>query len=213
MLTQSMMIEKDVWNLISKESQEPITNLSLFGKEAKENRMTIGITQRIMKESISDQIRVNIMNLGDPKEMWNRLKAVCLEIGQEVVYLILQELLNYFATNKPKEFDKPVVEIFAKVRYLCKQLKAATIEGRDSIKTIAIVIALDTLHNDFDTTTVSMLEMGNKSIDEIFTIIQQKEIKLKSKGVTGNIDDAVLTFYAPPPKTKATYDNLYYNCH
>lgn len=69
MLTRSMMIEKDVWDLISKGPREPIANPALFGKEAKENRMAIGIAQRIITEGISDQIAVNIMDLEDPKDM------------------------------------------------------------------------------------------------------------------------------------------------
>ena len=71
-------------------------------------------------------------------------------------------------------------------------------ERRDPIGAIAIVIALGTLHNDFDTITAGMLETGNKSIDEIFTIIQSNEAKFKSKRVTGNIGDAVKAFRAPP---------------
>ena len=86
-------------------------------------------------------------------------------------------------------------------------------EGRDLFDTIAIFIALDTLHNDFDTTTVNMLETRDKSIDEILTIIQLKEAKFKSKRATGNISDAAMAFCAPPPKRNATYDDLCYNCH
>ena len=86
-------------------------------------------------------------------------------------------------------------------------------EGKDLFDTIAIVITLDMLHNDFDISTASMLEMGNKSIDKIFTIIQSKEAKFKSKRATGNISDAAMAFRAPPPKRKATYDDLCYNCY
>ncbi len=186
MLTQIMMIEKDVWDLISKGPREPIA-------------------QRIIIEGISDQIAVNVMDLEDPKEMWDRLKTICSEVGQGVVYSILQEPLHYPAAKKTKGLDKPVVEIVAEVRYLFKRLKATMSEGRDPFDTIAIVIALDTLHNNFDTTTASKLETGDKSIDEIFTIIQLKEAKFKSKRVTKNIDDAAMAFRAPPPKRKATY--------
>ena len=93
-LTRGMMIEKDVWDLISKGPRQPIANPALFGKEAKDNRMAIGIAQCIITEGISDQIAVNIMDLEDPKEMWDRLKTICSEVGQGVVYSILQELLH-----------------------------------------------------------------------------------------------------------------------
>lgn len=218
MLTRSMMIEKDVWDLISQGPREPIANPALFGKEAKENQMAIGIAQRIITEGISDQIAVNIMDLEDPKEMWERLRNICTEVGQGVVYSILQELLHYPAANKPKGYEKPVVEIFAEVRYLCKRLKAAMTKGRDPFETMAIVIALDTLHDDYDTTTASMLETGNKSIDEIFAIIQSKEAKFKSKRATGNIGDAAMTIRgktsnSSSQKRKANSDEECYNCH
>lgn len=122
-------------------------------------------------------------------------------------------MLHYPAAKKPKKFNKPVVEIFAKVQYLCKQLKAVITKKKDSFKKIAIVIALNMLYNDFNTTTASMLETRNKSIDEIFTIIQSKEAKYKSKRATENIDDAALAFHAPSPKRKVPYNNLCYNCH
>lgn len=63
------MIKKDVWELISKERQELIVNLSLFRKEAKENQMPIGIIQCIITGGISNQIAINIMKFEDPKEM------------------------------------------------------------------------------------------------------------------------------------------------
>lgn len=57
----------------------------------------------------------------------------------------------------------------------------AIIKRRDLFETITIVIALDTLYNNFDIITASMFKMENKSINKIFTIIQLKEIKLKNK--------------------------------
>ena len=91
-------------------------------------------------------------------------------------------------------------------------------EGRDPFETMAIVIALDTLHDDYDITTASMLETGNKSINEIFAIIQSKEAKFKSKRATGNIGDAAMTIRGKTSnfssqKRKANSDEECYNCH
>ena len=58
-----------------------------------------------------------------------------------------------------------------------------------------------------------MLKTEDKSIDKIFTIIQSKEAKFKSKRATENMDDAAIAFRAPPPKRKAIYDDLCNNCH
>lgn len=43
--------------------------------------------------------------------------------------------------------------------------------GRDLCDMIAIVIALDSLYDDFDTITVSFLEIGDKMIDQIQSIL------------------------------------------
>lgn len=134
-------------------------------KEVKEDRMAIGITWCIILEDVSDQIALNIMNLKNPKEMWDKLKSICSKIGQGIVYSILQKLLNYLKTNKPKRYNKLVMQIFAEVWYLCKRLCIVMTLGRDLWDIIAIVITLDTLHNDFEITIASLLETGNKTID------------------------------------------------
>lgn len=111
-----------------------------------------------------------------------------------------------------------MVEIFAEVQYLCKRLKAVMTKGRDPFETMAIVIALDTLYNDYDTTTASMLETGNKSIDEIFAIIKSKEAKFKRKRATKNMGDAAMSIRGKTSnlsfqKRKANGDKECYNCH
>ena len=111
------------------------------------------------------------MDFKDPKDIWKRLQNICIEVGQRVVYLILQELLHYPAANKPKKYEKSEIENFAEVQYLCKHLKAVMTKIRDPFETIAIVIVLDTLYDDYDTTTASIFKTRNKSIDKVFAII------------------------------------------
>ena len=89
---------------------------------------------------------------------------------------------------------------------------------RDPFKTIAIVIALDTLYDNYNTTTASMFKTGNKSINEIFTIIQSKEAKFKNKHATGNMGNAAMSIQAKTSnpsfqKKKANSDKEYYNCY
>lgn len=125
------------------------------------------------------------MDFKDPKEMWDKLKSICTKVGQEVVYSILQELPNYPKINKSKGYKKAIMQIFAKVKYLYKCLWTAITQGQDLWDTIAIVIALDSLHKNFDTITVSLLEIGDKTIDQIQSILQSKEAKNISKQATG----------------------------
>lgn len=77
------------------------------------------------------------------------LKRICSEVGQGVMYLVLQKILNYSHIHKLKGYDKPEVEIFAEVCFFCKQQKAAITTNYDSFDIITIVIILDILHSDF----------------------------------------------------------------
>lgn len=215
MITQSMLIEKDVWDLVSSGPRPERQNPSLWAKEVQEDRMAVRIARRIITEGVSDQIAFNIMDLEDPKEMWDKLKSICSEISLGDFYLILQELLNYPEINKPKGYDKPVMQIFSEVRYLCKRLQTAMTPGRDLWDTIAIVIALDSLHDDYDTTTASLPETGDKTIDEIQSILQFKEAKIIHKRTTGPVGDLAMTSRDNgTPKRKAKNCNEEcFNCH
>lgn len=213
-----MLIEKDVWDLIATGPRPERQNPNLWAKEIKEDRMAVGIAQRIIREGVSDQIAFNIMDLKDPKEMWDKLKSICTEVGQGVVHSILQELLHYPKITRPKGYEKPVMQIFAEVKYLCKRLRTAMIPNRDLWDTIAIVIALDSLHEDFDTTTASLLEAGDKMIDQIQSILQSKEAKNISKRATGGgTGDLAMAFRdrdgSNAPKRKANSHEECYNCH
>lgn len=83
---------------------------------------------------------------------------------------------------------------------------------------IAIMIALDSLHKNFDTTIVSLLEASDKMIDQIQSILQSKKVKIISKqiirGGTGNL---VIVFRdlngSNVPKNKANSYKECYNYH
>ena len=86
---------------------------------------------------------------------------------------------------------------------------------RDLWNTIAIVIALDTLYNNFNTTTASLvLKSGDKTIDQIQSILQSKEAKNISKWATGVTSDLAIAFRdSNGPKKKAQKDEECFNYH
>ena len=123
-LTKSMLIEKDVWDLVETGPRPQQQNASaLFDHKTKEDRIAIGTAGRIIREGLSDDLFNNIIDIDDPKEMWAKLKSVCSQVGQGVVYSILQELLNYPKINKPKGYEKSITSVFADVRILTKRLR------------------------------------------------------------------------------------------
>ena len=60
-----------------------------------------------------------------------------------------------------------MIQIFAERKYFCKRLQMVMTLGQDLWDIIAIVIALDSLYNDFNTNTASLLKAGNKTINQI----------------------------------------------
>lgn len=108
--------------------------------------MAIRTATRIIIKRVSNNIFNNIISMTDAQKIWEKLCTVCFQIKQGVVYFILQELLNYLRNNKPKRFKKPVMSVFANVKFLIKQLQAAIIPIHNIWDSIAIVVVLD-LHS------------------------------------------------------------------
>lgn len=97
-----------------------------------------------------------------------------------------------------------------------KQFCTVIIPDRDFWNIIAIVIALDTLNNDFKTIIASLLKIGNKTIDQIQSIPQSKETKNISKKTTGVVEDLTIRLkssnnHKGGAKRKAGSGKEYYN--
>lgn len=56
------------------------------------------------------------------------------------------------------------------------------------------MVALDSLYDDFKTTTTSMLEQKDKIIDEIQQILASAEVKFISKYTTGVTKNLAIIF-------------------
>lgn len=63
------------------------------------------------------------------------------------------------------------MQIFAEVYYLYKRFRISITPDWDIKDTIAIVITPDILHNNFYTTTASLLKTRDKKINQIQSIL------------------------------------------
>ena len=57
--------------------------------------------------------------------------------------------------------------MFADTQILTKQFKAVFTLSCNIYDSITIIVALDSIYKNFDTKTLSLLEIGEKTIDEI----------------------------------------------
>ena len=118
------MQEKGVWDLTGNGAGVPQTQATL--EKAK------GTALRIILESIDDNLFCTIEGMEEITEIWDKLKTTCSQVGQGVVYAILNELFGYAAANKSKGYTKSVNAIFGDVGSLIKRLKSAVQEDRVS---------------------------------------------------------------------------------
>ena len=86
---------------------------------------------RIILKFIDDNLFCMIKGINEIAEIWDKLRTTCLQVNQEVIYIILNELFKYAAANKVKSYIKSVNTIFEDVRSLIKRLKSAVQEDRD----------------------------------------------------------------------------------
>lgn len=175
--------------------------------------MAIRIATQIIKESISNNIFNNIIDIIDFRKMWEKLYTTCSQIGQKIIYSILQELLNCPYVNKPKEFEKSVESVFTNICFLVKWLRLAITPNQDIWDSIVIVIILNLLYNNFETTTNNMLKSGNKTIDKIQQILASAKAKFISKWATRVTKDLAMLSQRMIGKRKATSNNRYFNCN
>lgn len=53
-ITKSILIEKDVWDLVSTRPHSQYKNPEIWAKKVKKDRIAVGIVQRIIKKAVSD---------------------------------------------------------------------------------------------------------------------------------------------------------------
>lgn len=68
---------------------------------------------------------------------------------------------------KPLKYEKKAITIFAEVKQLLQCLQSAVTEHYIIWDSITLVVALDSLHDNFKMTTMPLLHSGNKDLKEI----------------------------------------------
>lgn len=70
-------------------------------------------------------------------------------------------------------------------------------QNKDINDIIAIIIALNFIYDNFDTKTSTLLEAGDKTIDEIQQISYSTEAKNPSKPAIGMTSKLIMAFQRP----------------
>ena len=101
-------------------------------------------------------------------------------------------MLNYPKVAKTLGYKKKANTIFAEVKQLMQQLQSAMTEQRTIWGSITLVVALDSLHDNFEMTTTLLLHSGNKDLEEIQQIVTSTEAANLAIQAVGAIADFAL---------------------
>ena len=171
------MQEKGVWDLTGNGAALQQTQTAM--KKAK------GTALRIILESIDDNLFCTIEGINEIAEIWDKLRTTCSQVGQGVVYAILNELFGYAAANKAKGYTKSVNAIFGDVRSLIKRLKSALQEDRDIWDDIHIVIALGALSPDYNINKAHITTSKEIQVREVEQYLASEEVQINSDCLVG----------------------------
>ena len=124
-LTQAMLEEKEVWDVVNGTRPKPTT----LAQTRKKNK-TNAITSKIIKQGVHSNQYTNIIGERNPHQSWEILQWVCSQVSQGVVYLIFKKHLNYPKVVKLLGYKKKATTIFVEVKQLVQRLQSAVMEHR-----------------------------------------------------------------------------------
>ena len=102
------------------------------------------------------------------------------------------------------------------MKQLVQRLQSAVTEHRTIWDSIILVVALDSLHDDFEMTTAPLLHSGDKDLEEIQQIVTSTEAANMAKRATGQTADLAMmtkrkaTDSRQQPKSRSTEEC--FNC-
>lgn len=195
-LTCIRLQEKGVWDLVDGTRAALPDNASKY--DTKVRAMETAKALRIIKQGVGPDLYDKIMDEESPKNVWATLERVSIQVGQAVIFSLVRELLNYPRLNKQQGFEKPTFQIFGEVKQIMRRLQAAVKDEQTLLDSIALVVALDSLHDDFDSVIFMILCAGDKNIDEIQQILMSAEARFRTTEVMP--DFATMTRTPAKPK-------------
>lgn len=139
-LTMLELMESGIWDVVSGD-REPPNNARERTKLAKDKAKVAWI----IKSDVSDALFLRIENDNDPKTCWNTLREESSQTGQDVVYALLSEAVQYPATKKVEGLTgKPIINHrLAEITSIIDRLLAAVEEGHDVWDDVKLVLLLN----------------------------------------------------------------------
>lgn len=158
-LTMLELMDSGIWDVVSGD-RDPPTRARERTKLAKDKAKAAWI----IKSDVSDALFLRIENDNDPETCWNTLREISSQTGQDVVYALLSEAVQYPATKKVEGLTgKPIINHrLAEITSIIDRLLVASKEGHDVWDDVKLVLLLESLPPQFDQRKAYIL--ANQSI-------------------------------------------------
>lgn len=199
------MRQKEVWDLVTDivNEQRPIANTApARAKLAKDN----ATASLIIKKDISDALFQRVESENTPRPVWNSLRDACSQTGQDVVYSLLQEAVQYPAAKKAEGLsNKPVVnDRMSALTSIIDRLLAAVDIGHNVWDDVKLVLLLESLPVEFDARKAYILANQNMTLKTAVTSLASNEVQiLRENAIIGEVESsAMLTRSKSRPRSQ-----------
>ena len=179
------LMELGIWDVVSEYRDAP-NNARERTKLAKDKAKAAWI----IKSDVSNALFLRIENDNDPETCWNTLRETSSQTGQDVVYALLSEAVQYPATRKVEGLTgKPFINHrLAEITSIIDRLLAAVEEGHDVWDDVKLVLLLESLPPEFDQRKAYILANQNITLKEAATSVTSlasNEVQILRDHATG----------------------------
>ena len=134
---------------------------------------------KIIKGGLNDNLFKNVEGTDNSTDIWNKLKAVCTQVGQGVVYTELHSLLLHPSTSKAQGHNKPINLHFAEITGLINQIQTAVTSEWDVWDDITLVTLLEGLSEEYNSKKDHILNQDGITLKNTQLILSSEEVWIK----------------------------------
>lgn len=166
------LLEEGIWDIVEGiriEAPDTPRSATAQAKYVQENAKAC----RLLSGHVAEKIYTRIDGVEDAKGIWDRLKRTCIATGQEVVYALLTEAIQYPGVSRSQNI--PMHERGAHISSLVTRMLAAATPERDLWEDLQTVLLLDSVPDAYEMRRQFILAKGDVRFDDALQMLAQEE--------------------------------------
>ena len=180
-----------IWDVVSGD-RDPPNNTRKQTKLAKDKAKAAWI----IKFNVSNAFFFWIKNDNNPETCWNTLQETSSQTGQDVVYALFSEVVQYPTTRKVKGLTRKTIikHYLVEITSIIDRLLAAVEEGHDIWDDMKLILFFKSLSQEFDQQKAYILASQNITLRKIATSFASNEVQiLRNHATKLEIEEIAMT--------------------